>query len=63
MPGRSDVQPKIGADRAKLRMIAPEEEAKTAHYEKWWDDLFGTDGFCRTACQTCNEIVACLNFL
>ena len=41
VPGRSDIQPKIGVDRAKLRMIAPEEEAKTAHYQKWWDDLFG----------------------
>lgn len=41
VPGRSDVQPKIGVDRAKLRMIAPEEEAKTAFYQKWLDDLFG----------------------
>lgn len=41
MPGRSDVQPKIGVDRAKLRMISPEDEAKTAHYQKWFDDLFG----------------------
>jgi iron(III) transport system substrate-binding protein len=41
VPGRSDIQPKIGVDRAKLRMIAPEHEAKTAHYQKWWDDLFG----------------------
>jgi iron(III) transport system substrate-binding protein len=41
VPGRSDVQPKIGVDRAKLRMISPEEEAKTALYQKWWDDLFG----------------------
>lgn len=41
MPGRSDVQPKIGVDRAKLRMIAPEDEAKTAFYQKWFDDLFG----------------------
>lgn len=41
VPGRSDVQPKIGVDRAKLRMISPEEEAKTAFYQKWWDDLFG----------------------
>jgi iron(III) transport system substrate-binding protein len=41
MPGRSDVQPKIGVDRAKLRMISPEEEAKTAFYQKWFDDLFG----------------------
>jgi iron(III) transport system substrate-binding protein len=41
VPGRSDVQPKIGVDRAKLRMISPEDEAKTAHYQKWFDDLFG----------------------
>jgi len=41
VPGRSDVQPKIGVDRAKLRMIPPEHEAKTAHYQKWFDDLFG----------------------
>ena len=41
VPGRSDVQPKIGVDRAKLRMISPEEEAKTALYQKWFDDLFG----------------------
>jgi ABC-type Fe3+ transport system substrate-binding protein len=36
MPGRSDVQPKIGVDREKLRMIPPEHEAKTAHYQKWF---------------------------
>ena len=41
MPGRSDVQPKIGVNREKLRMIPPEHEAKTAHYQKWFDDLFG----------------------
>ncbi len=41
MPGRSDVQPKIGVDRAKLRMISPEDEAKTAFYQKRFDDLFG----------------------
>jgi ABC-type Fe3+ transport system substrate-binding protein len=41
VPGRSDIQPKIGVDRAKLRMIAPEHEAKTAQYQKWWYDLFG----------------------
>ena len=27
--------------RAKLRIIPPEHEAKIAHYQKWWDDLFG----------------------
>jgi iron(III) transport system substrate-binding protein len=41
MPGRSDVQAKIGVDRAKLRMISPEDEAKPAFYQKWFDDLFG----------------------
>ncbi|HSK30451.1 MAG TPA: extracellular solute-binding protein [Candidatus Limnocylindria bacterium] len=41
VPGRSDVQPKIGVDRAKLRMISPEDEAKTAYYQKMFDDLFG----------------------
>lgn len=41
MPGRSDIQPKIGVDRAKLRMISPENEAKPAFYQKWFDDLFG----------------------
>jgi iron(III) transport system substrate-binding protein len=41
VPGRSDVQPKIGVDRAKLRMISPEDEAKTAYYQKFFDDLFG----------------------
>lgn len=40
-PGRSDVQPKIGVDRAKLRIFPPEEEAKTAYYQKMFDDLFG----------------------
>jgi len=41
VPGRSDVQPTIGVDRAKLRMISPEDEAKTAYYQKMFDDLFG----------------------
>ncbi len=41
VPGRSDVKLKIGIDRAKLRMISPEDEAKTAYYQKWFDDLFG----------------------
>jgi iron(III) transport system substrate-binding protein len=41
VPGRRDVQPIIGVDRAKLRIISPEEEAKTAHYQKMFDDLFG----------------------
>lgn len=41
MPGRSDVQPKIGVDRATLRMISPEDEAKTAFYQKSFDNMFG----------------------
>ena len=41
VPGRSDVQPTIGVDRAKLRILSPEEEAKTAYYQKMFDDLFG----------------------
>jgi iron(III) transport system substrate-binding protein len=41
VPGRSDVQPKIGVDRSKLRMISPDDEAKTAYYQKRFDDLFG----------------------
>jgi len=41
VPGRSDVQPTIGVDRAKLRIISPAEEAKTAYYQKMFDDLFG----------------------
>ena len=41
LPGRGDDQPKIGVDRAKLRIIPPEDEAKTAYYQKMFDDLFG----------------------
>lgn len=41
VPGRGDVQPRIGVDRAKLRIIPPEDEAKTAYYQKMFDDLFG----------------------
>jgi len=41
VPGRSDVQPVIGVDRTKLRIISPEDEAKTAYYQKMFDDLFG----------------------
>jgi ABC-type Fe3+ transport system substrate-binding protein len=40
IPARSDVTPRIGIDRDKLRMIPPEEEAKTAYYGKLFDDLF-----------------------
>ncbi len=41
VPGRSDVQPTIGVDRTTLRIISPEDEAKTAYYQKMFDDLFG----------------------
>lgn len=41
VPARGDVEPKIGVDRAKLRFLPSEEEAKTAHYQKMFDDLFG----------------------
>lgn len=41
VPARGDVKPQIGVDRAKLRILPPEEEAKTAHYQKMFDDLFG----------------------
>lgn len=40
MPARSDITPKIGIDRSKLRILPPEEEAKTAHYQKMFDDMF-----------------------
>jgi iron(III) transport system substrate-binding protein len=40
IPARKDVTPRIGIDRDKLRMIPPEEEAKTAYYGKLFDDLF-----------------------
>lgn len=41
VPGRSDVEPIIGVDRAKLRIIPSKEAAKTAYYQKRFDDLFG----------------------
>ncbi len=40
MPGRGDIQPKIGVDRSKLRILPAEEEAKTAYYQKLFNDLF-----------------------
>jgi len=39
-PARSDVAPRTNIDRDKLRMIPPEEEARTAYYGKLFDDLF-----------------------
>ena len=41
VPGRGDVEVKIGVDRAKLRILSTEEEAKTAYYQKMFDDLYG----------------------
>jgi iron(III) transport system substrate-binding protein len=41
VPARSDVKPQIGIDRANLRIIPSEESAKTAYYQKMFDDLFG----------------------
>jgi iron(III) transport system substrate-binding protein len=41
VPARGDIEPKIGVDRAKLRFLPAEEEARTAHYQKMFDDLFG----------------------
>jgi hypothetical protein len=32
--------PRINIDRDKIRMIPPEEEAKTAYYGKLFDELF-----------------------
>ncbi|MBI4524180.1 MAG: extracellular solute-binding protein [Deltaproteobacteria bacterium] len=40
MPARSDIQPKIGIDRSKLRILPPEEEAKTAYYQNLFMNLF-----------------------
>lgn len=41
VPGRGDVKPQIGVDRANLRIIPGEEAAKTAYYQKRFDELFG----------------------
>jgi len=41
VPGRGDVEPKIGVDRAKLRIIPAKEAARTAYYQKRFDELFG----------------------
>jgi hypothetical protein len=40
VPARADVPPKFNIDREKIRMIAPEEEARTAYYAKLFDELF-----------------------
>jgi len=41
VPGRGDVDPQIGVDRSKLRIIPVEAAAKTAYYQKRFDELFG----------------------
>jgi iron(III) transport system substrate-binding protein len=40
VPARADVVPKTNIDREKIRMIPPEEEARTAYYAKLFDELF-----------------------
>ena len=40
LPARSDVAPKYDIDREKIKMIPPEEEARTGFYAKLFDDLF-----------------------
>lgn len=40
MPARGDITPKIGIDRSKLRILPPDEESKTAYYQKMFDDMF-----------------------
>ena len=40
IPARSDVTPKINIERDKVRMIPPEEAARTTYYAKLFDDLF-----------------------
>jgi iron(III) transport system substrate-binding protein len=40
VPARSDVKPKIGIDRNKLRILDPEEQGKTTYYRGLFDDLF-----------------------
>ncbi|MSP37168.1 MAG: extracellular solute-binding protein [Deltaproteobacteria bacterium] len=40
IPARSDVTPKISIDRDKIRMIPPEEAARTQYYAKLFDYLF-----------------------
>jgi iron(III) transport system substrate-binding protein len=40
IPARSDVVPTINIDRDKIRMIPPEEAARTTFYAKLFDELF-----------------------
>jgi iron(III) transport system substrate-binding protein len=40
IPARGDVTPRINIERDKIRMIPPEEEARTGYYAKLFDELF-----------------------
>ena len=40
LPARSDVAPKYNIERDKIKMIPPEEEARTGYYAKLFGDLF-----------------------
>ena len=40
VPARNDVVPKFNIDRDKIKMIPPEEEARTGYYAKLFGDLF-----------------------
>lgn len=40
IPARKDVEPKIAIDRSKIRIIEPEEGAKTKYYQGLLDKLF-----------------------
>ena len=40
VPARNDVVPKFNIDRDKIKMIPPEEEARTGYYAQLFGDLF-----------------------
>jgi iron(III) transport system substrate-binding protein len=40
VPARNDVAPKFNIDRDKIKMIPPEEEARTGYYAQLFGDLF-----------------------
>ena len=44
VPARNDVAPTIKIDREKIRMIPPEESARTSYYAKFFDSLFVKGG-------------------
>lgn len=44
IPARSDIAPTIKIDRDKIRMIPPEESARTLYYAKLFNDLFVKGG-------------------